>query len=63
MGRLVKSLLELLAYLGRGASPVDGIYWTEHTQQRRVAVRKASASTQSGCTAERVVGSGYRILM
>jgi hypothetical protein len=74
MNRLLKSLSEFLYYLGRGASPVDGMYWTERTPPPRASVCDVAANVcQVGAnkvgtnakpaSAGRNFSSGYRVLM
>jgi hypothetical protein len=64
MSRLVKSLTALLAHLGRGAVPVDGMYFLDDA---RHAAASCGANGVIACSTEAVVQkkfrAGYRVLM
>ena len=64
MTKLVSSLTTLLAYLGRGAVPVDGMYFTERA---RPAAASCGPNGVIACSTEAVVQknfrAGYRVLM
>jgi hypothetical protein len=64
MNGLLKSLTALLAYLGRGAVPVDGMYFHERA---RPAAAACGPDGVIACSTEAVVQkkfrAGYRVLM
>ena len=68
MTKLLKSLTALLAYLGRGAVPVDGMYFLERVQP---AAASCGANGVVACSADAAVRkplrkpfrTGYRVLM
>ena len=64
MSKLLKSLTGLLAYLGRGAVPVDGMYFNERA---RPAAAACGANGVTACSTEKLVQrkfrTGYRVLM
>jgi hypothetical protein len=64
MTKLLKSLTALLAYLGRGAVPVDGMYFLERAQP---AAASCGPSGVIACSTEQLVQrkfrTGYRVLM
>ena len=65
MSSFLKYLTALLAYLGRGAVPVDGMYFVEHA---RPAAAACGPNSVIACTPKRVVQkqflrTGYRVLM
>lgn len=64
MSRLLKTLTDLLGYLGRGAVPVDGIYFVN---EARPAAAACGANGIGACSPEALVKrkfrAGYRVLM
>jgi hypothetical protein len=64
MTSFLKSLTALLAYLGRGAVPVDGMYFLEHA---RPAAASCGPNGVIACSAEAIVQqkfrAGYRVVM
>ncbi len=64
MSSLRKSLVSLLAYLGRGAVAVDGLYFLDTA---RPAAAACGPNGINACTTEKLVErkfrSGYRVLM
>jgi hypothetical protein len=60
MVRLLKSFAELLGYLGRGATPVDG-YFIQHTEPAAAACGTNSCTTAQ--LVEKKFRAGYRVLM
>jgi len=62
MNGLIESLTKVLKYLGRGAMPVDGIYWRER-------VAPAASVCAATCNGAPTTGAGmhtargYRVLM
>jgi len=64
MTNLLKSLTVLLSYLGRGAVPVDGMYFLE---RGRPAAASCGSNGVIACSTEAVVQkqfrAGYRVLM
>ena len=61
MNRLLKSLSAFLSYLGRGASPVDGMYFVQNSRPVVAACGLNSCSTSS--LVEKKFRAGYRVLM
>jgi hypothetical protein len=61
MNRLLKSLKDVLGFLGRGASPVDGMYFVEHS--RPVVAACALNSCSPAALVEKKFRAGYRVLM
>lgn len=61
MNRLLHSLKEVLSYLGRGATPVDGMYFVQNSRPVVAACGLNSCSTAS--LVEKNFRAGYRVLM
>ncbi len=61
MNGFVKSLTKVLGYLGRGAVPVDGMYWDERARPARAAQCQVAAG-KSECSVT-PIRTGYRTLM
>jgi hypothetical protein len=64
MNRFLKSLIGLLEYLGRGAVPVDGMYFVDNA---RPAAASCGANGITACSPQALVQrkfrAGYRVLM
>ena len=74
MSSLLKSLTALLAYLGRGAVPVDGMYFVERARPAAAACgpngvvactprAPARSGERSARSAQPFLRTGYRVLM
>ena len=61
MNRFLKLLTGYLGYLGRGATPIDGMYFNDRSEPATAVNGAASCSTAA--LVEKKFRAGYRVLM